>query len=155
LQGPESPEGYNPRAFMNPELYIVDDNSDHHFLLFKLIKELQTPYEVKFFENGKSLHNHMKQLNRSQQPERFPDLVILDFDMPAMNGIELLRLMRQPPLGSNPVIQNIPIVIMTSYIAPPQIHQCYQAGANAVIFKPLHYNVMRNTFLSICKFWIG
>lgn len=140
---------------MDHELYIVDDNADHQFLLFKLIKELKMPYIVKFFANGQSLHKHMKQLSRSEQNERLPDLLILDFNMPAMTGIELLRLLRQPPLGSDSRINNIPVIIMTSYISPSQIHQCYQAGANAVIFKPLSYNVMKNTFLAICKFWIS
>lgn len=140
---------------MDHELYIVDDNPDHQFLLFKILKELEMPYMVKFFENGKSLHNHMKHLSQSERTERMPDLLMLDFDMPAMNGIELLRLLRQPPLASNPAIKNIPIVIMTSYISPNQIHQCYQAGANAVIFKPMHLNIMKNTFMSVCKFWMN
>ncbi|MCF0064290.1 response regulator [Dyadobacter chenwenxiniae] len=137
------------------ELYIVDDNSDHQFLLYKLIKDLDKPYLVKFFESGRSLHKHMQQLSRSGQREGFPDLLVLDYNMPEMNGIELLRLLRQPPLANCSQINDIPIIIMTSDISPLQIRQCYQAGANAVVFKPLNFSVLRNTFQSICNFWIG
>jgi len=137
------------------ELYIVDDNPDHQFLLYKLIKGLDKPYLVKFFESGRSLHKHMQQLSRSGQDEGFPDLLVLDLNMPEMNGIELLRLLRQPPLAEYPQISKIPIVIMTSDISPLQIRQCYQAGANAVIVKPLNFSILKNTFQSICRFWIG
>jgi CheY-like chemotaxis protein len=137
------------------ELYIVDDNPDHQFLVYKLIKALDKPYQVTFFENGRSLHKHMLQLSRLGQHEGFPDLLVLDLNMPGMNGIDLLRLLRQPPLGSCSQIKDLPIVIMTNDISLHQIDQCYQAGANAVILKPLNFSVLTNTFQAICKFWIG
>ncbi|CAG5067427.1 hypothetical protein DYBT9623_00148 [Dyadobacter sp. CECT 9623] len=137
------------------ELYIVDDNPDHQFLAYKLIKTLDKPYRVTFFESGRSLHKHMQQLSRLDQPEAFPNLLVLDFNMPGMNGIELLRLLRQPPLGNCPHIKDLPVVIMTSYISSLQTEQCYQAGANAVITKPLNFAVLASTFRAICKFWIG
>ncbi|MCE6992947.1 response regulator [Dyadobacter sp. CY323] len=140
---------------MDRELYIVDDSPDHQFLLYKLIKGMEMPYLVKFFENGRSLHKHLQQLSRSEDHARFPDLLVLDLNMPAMNGIELLRLLRQPPLASHPRISTLPIVVMSNDISPTQMHQCYQAGANAVIVKPLSVTVMKNTIQSICKFWMN
>jgi CheY-like chemotaxis protein len=137
------------------ELYIVDDNPDHQFLVFKLIKALDKPYQVTFFENGRSLHKQMQQLSRLGQHEEFPDLLVLDLNMPGMNGIDLLRLLRQPPVGNCPQIKDIPIVIMTSDISSLQIDQCYQSGANAVIIKPLNFSVLAITYQAICKFWIG
>ena len=137
------------------ELYIVDDNPDHQFLAYKLIKALDKPYKVTFFESGRSLHKHMLQLSRSGLDEGFPNLVVLDLNMPGMNGIDLLRLLRQPPLGTCAPIINMPIVIMSNDISALQIDQCYQAGANAVILKPLNFEVLASTFKAMCKFWIG
>jgi CheY-like chemotaxis protein len=138
---------------MAHELYIVDDNADYQFLIYKLIKELELPCSVKFFENGKSLYKHMQQLGRSENAQ-LPDLIILDFNMPSMTGIELLRLCRQPPLSAITAISSLPIVIMSNLMTPQQIHQCYQAGANAVVSKPLDFTVMKDTLRSMCKFWM-
>lgn len=140
---------------MKQDIYIVDDNTDHQFLLYKLFKELDIPYSVKFFENGKALYQHIKVLQRTGKASHLPALMILDFNMPGMNGLHLLKLFRQPAMHKEAQTDHIPVLIMSSHVTAPQIVQCYQAGANAVIIKPLDLQVMKNAVLSICKFWLG
>ncbi|TDE17371.1 response regulator [Dyadobacter psychrotolerans] len=139
---------------MNRDLYIVDDSADHQFLMYKLLKDSVTPYPIKFFESGQALYRHIQILVQTSKPDFLPALIILDLNMPGMNGIGLLKLLRQISKANNLEIPEIPVVIMSSDISSDQINQCYQAGANAVVVKPFDYNQMKNTVLSICRFWI-
>lgn len=139
---------------MNRNLFLVDDNVDHHFLIYNLLRQLDRPYAVKFFENGKALWQCITELLRTGQTDHLPELIVLDLNMPGMNGLHLLKLFKQPEQPYYSEIKNIPVIILSSAITENQIKQCYQAGANAVIIKPIEFNQMKNTLQSICRFWL-
>jgi CheY-like chemotaxis protein len=138
---------------MNHEIFVVDDNADYQFLFFKLIKELHKPYSVKFFEHGKALHQHVVQLH-TRQAGQLPALVVSDFNMPGMNGLQLLKMLKTTIWDDHVSLREIPVVIMSNDISEHQILQCYQAGANAVVLKPIDFEVMKTTVRSICEFWL-
>ncbi|MCF0040088.1 response regulator [Dyadobacter fanqingshengii] len=137
---------------MNREIFIVDDNTDYQFIFFKLLKELNTPYSVKFFENAKTLYQHSLVL--SKQGAELPSLIVSDFNMPGMNGLQLLRELKKPVKDSVAPLGNIPVIIMSNALTEQQIVQCYQAGANAVVLKPIELALMRKTVSSIFEFWL-
>jgi len=139
---------------MNRNLFLVDDNVDHHFIIYSLLKQLDRPYNVKFFENGKALWHCITELLRTGQTGSLPGLIVLDLNMPGMNGLHLLKLFKQPGQPYYDEIKNIPVIIMSSAITENQIKQCYHAGANAVIIKPFEFNQMKNTLYSIGRFWL-
>ena len=139
---------------MSRDLYIVDDNADYQFLMYKLIKDSAMPYSVKFFESGQALYRHIQVLLQNKQPEYLPALILLDLNMSGMNGLGLLKRFRQASQLNDVQIREIPVVIMSSDISAHQIKQCYQAGANAVVIKPFDFNHMKNTVQSICRFWM-
>ncbi|MBE9464005.1 response regulator [Dyadobacter subterraneus] len=140
---------------MSRDLYIVDDNADHQFLMYKLLKDTAASYPIKFFDTGQALFRHVKMLAQNGQAESLPSLIISDLNMPGMNGLGLIKQFRQLSGANEIPMQYIPIVIMSSDITLTQINQCYNAGANAVIIKPFDFNEMKNTIHSICKFWIN
>lgn len=135
------------------EIFVVDDNADYQFLFFKLMKELATPYSVKFFENAKACHKHMKVL-QAKKAENLPALVVLDLNMPEMNGLQLLKIIKSPAVDGGDTATDIPVVIMSSYISEQQVRQCYEAGANAVLDKPTDFLQLKTTVQAICRFWL-
>jgi CheY-like chemotaxis protein len=139
---------------MRRGLYIVDDNPDHHFLLYKIIKGFAGPIPVRFFEDAKVLYRHLESLGRQARSDQFPGLIILDLNMPGMNGLQLLKLLRQPKPELQPYFENLPVVIMSAETAEDKITQCYQHGANAYIVKPMEFNEVKNTMHSIFRFWL-
>lgn len=60
------------------------------------------------------------------------DLAILDILMPQLSGIEVLRQMRAAPQ------RQIPVILLSALIAPPEQARGFAAGANAYIIKPFH-----------------
>ncbi|MCJ8278884.1 MAG: ATP-binding protein [Rivularia sp. ALOHA_DT_140] len=66
--------------------------------------------------------------------EHQPDLIILDLVMPQMDGLEVTRTIRQQSAW-----QDLPIIIVSASTLPSDESQCYQAGANAFLAKPLNF----------------
>lgn len=138
---------------MNGALYIVDDNADYQLLMYRLLKDFT--YSVRFFDSGHALYRLVQAQIQTGQQQYLPSLILLDLNMSGMNGLGLLKLFRQASHLSDIPINEIPIVIMSSDITLTQINQCYHAGANAVVTKPLDLNQMKNTIHAICRFWMN
>ena len=66
-----------------------------------------------------------------------PDLVVLDFEMPEMTGIELCKLIR-----SEPALAEIPVLILTAHSSEKDEMQCWEAGANDFVSKPVSRSVL-------------
>ncbi len=137
---------------MDKLIYIVDDNSDHHFLLYKALKRLPDPCTVLFFEDGKNL---LQQLQLTRQSNLvLPALIIMDLNMPGMNGLQLVKQLKCHTEHSQAPFGHIPVVIMSSETTASKIQKCYQAGANAFIEKPFGFEKMQAALKCLCEFWL-
>lgn len=135
------------------EIFVVDDNVDYQFIFFKVLKELCIPYPVKFFETGQACHKYMKML-RLRNTGNSPSLIVLDLNMPGMNGLQLLQMLKGTSPDSNRFMEDVPVIIMSHDISEHQVRQCYQAGANAVLQKPTDLRNLKITVQAVCRFWL-
>ena len=128
----------NKQAVLNRELQmqrvarIVKDPSQNSILLAEdnkvnqlLVHKLLAPYNIQpvIAENGEEVLNLLE--NKSF------DLILMDVQMPLLDGITTTRLIRKY------VANRIPIVGMTAYVLPNEIEKCYAAGMNDHIPKPI------------------
>src|SRR5947209_2638548 len=74
------------------------------------------------------------------------DLVLLDLNLPARSGYEVLAELKQEP-----ELRYIPVVVLTSTTQPKDINQCYEMGASAYLVKPLGLE----QFLSLVKITVA
>ena len=109
-------------------ILVVDDNDINLDLLAKKL-ELEG-YQVK------KAHNGLEAIQKSVQKK--PDLALLDVMMPDMNGYELCRKLRQPPLS-----MGIPIVMLTAMSSEGESAVVEEAGANEIWSKPFDLEVFR------------
>ncbi len=77
-----------------------------------------------------------------------PDVIIMDWNMPKMGGLEVLEHIR-----SNEAFLHIPVIIFTSSEAPGHINAAYEAGANCYITKPVDLDQYIKSIVSILHFW--
>ena len=75
----------------------------------------------------------------SLQPEP-PSLLLLDFDMPGMDGAEVLRQLRRDP---NPAIAQLPTIMLTGHGGEESEVLCLEAGADDFVTKPINQAVLR------------
>ena len=75
-----------------------------------------------------------------------PDVMLLDWDMPVLNGIEVLRIVRSPGVFPRP---NLPVVMLTTRAQRAQVHEALRAGANEFLIKPTSPKALCDRLTSI------
>lgn len=105
-------------------VYIVDDRAAARCVLEGLVRTIVPPVSVESFCNPRLA------LERMQHD--IPDLIITDYSMPGMNGIELIRQVR-----ATPELADIPIVLITASQELPIFHEAMESGATDFILRPI------------------
>ena len=104
-------------------LLVVDDNRVNRLLLGRALEQLG--HSVTFAENGREA---LAALDKNPF-----DLVLLDIEMPEMNGYEVLE-----ALGANPKLRDVPVVMMSSLEEVDSVARCIELGAEDYLFKPVN-----------------
>jgi len=78
-----------------------------------------------------------------------PDLIVLDLNMPRMNGRELLAVIKQ-----DPDLRTIPVVVLTTSSAPDDVTGAYREHANAYVTKPVNLEGFERAVQSIDAFYL-
>jgi CheY-like chemotaxis protein len=108
-------------------IFLVDDDEDDRMLMTEAIQEMVSNVEIIEIENGSGLLDMLKDRQGS-----LPDLVLMDMNMPKLNGLEILFAMK-----TNPVYNSIPVVILSTTSTSQLIGKAYELGANAFMIKPV------------------
>mgnify|MGYP001558632694 CR=1 FL=1 len=77
-----------------------------------------------------------------------PDVVLLDLNMPRLDGWEVLR-----QIKADAKLKTIPVVVFTSSKRESDVRECYELGANAYVVKPIDYGQFTDAILDIQTFW--
>jgi len=147
---------YVPKTnHISKEIYIVDDNADYRYLTRKIFKEYLSEYKLQIFERGQSLYQHLMLISADTYKGSLPGLILLDLDMPGIDGYNILKLIRQRLNCKNIGWKTLPVMILTNNATNEQVFDCYNVGATSVIFKPLGFDEQKDLFQLICKYWLG
>lgn len=113
-------------------LYIVvDDDEDDRFFLRAALEQARRPLPIYEFSNGQELLDYLTYNASIRDDADNHWLLILDVNMPLMNGIEMVKCIRQ-----NPAWQNLPILMLSTADNPLMKQQALEAGANGYWVKP-------------------
>jgi CheY-like chemotaxis protein len=80
--------------------------------------------------------------------EPVPDLVLLDLDLPTMNGFELLEAIRD-----DDQLVHLPVLVLTNSSSTNDVHESYNRAANAYLSKPSNPNAFSRIASAIERFW--
>ena len=110
---------------MSKKIVIADDSKTARFLIRQYL-ELAGFYQAEFIEveSGREALDHLK--------ENSVDLVITDYKMPEMDGLDLLRRIK-----ASPKLHDLPVLVITSFANQAKIDELLENGAFAVLQKPL------------------
>lgn len=78
-----------------------------------------------------------------------PKLVLLDIQMPKINGIEVLE-----KIKGDALTKTTPVVMLTSSKEDPDIQKCYKLGANSYIVKPVNFESFTQAIKNIGFYWL-
>ena len=112
------------------KIYLVDDDEDDRMFARQALESVVRDIEITELSDGSQLLTLLKD-NRSVQPS----LILMDINMPMVNGLEALTTLR-----NTPDFRHIPVVMFSTTAITSSIEQAYALGVNAYIVKPVNFD---------------
>jgi CheY-like chemotaxis protein len=127
--------------------YIVyaDDDQEDQEVLKEVVAQIDSRLKVVTVDGGEQLLDYLASLNEEQS---FPCLVVVDMNMPKMNGIETLR-----ELKSHNIYKKLPVIVFSTSDNSFGVQTAQQLGAIDYIKKPVTYErflQVARRFIDIC-----
>lgn len=130
-------------------LLVEDDPGDIEMIVEVLKKEVEIANEVVVARDGCEALDYLKREGPyAGRPEGDPIVVLLDIKLPKINGIEVLKEIKQTP-----GLKSVPIVMLTSSGEPSDLEQCYKLGVNAYVVKPVKFEDFFAAVKTVGIFW--
>jgi CheY-like chemotaxis protein len=131
------------------EVLLVDDNSGDAFLTRELLAEARTSNHVNVASSGPAALQFLhKEGPFADAPTT--DLVLLDINMPGMNGLEVLREIR-----SDGSLEGLPVIMLSTSDSEEDINRSYELHANCYLTKPGDLEQFSALVRSIDDFWFA
>lgn len=128
------------------QILLVDDDPEDRMIMYDGLQELNAADIICFAE---SCETAFAVLNEGFSKGIIPRLVVLDLNIPKINGTQILKMLKEDPR-----FKNIPTIIYSTSINPLEKQRCLQLGAHSYIIKPVSFREGVNTarqFLDLCK----
>ncbi len=132
-------------------ILIADDDPDDRMLLEDAFRENGFTNELHFVEDGEQLLAFLRREGKwsEHEGEPYPGLVLLDLNMPKMDGREALRHMK-----ADERFRTIPVVVLTTSKAEEDILRTYVTGVNSFMTKPVTFEGLMEVVRILANYWI-
>src|SRR5579871_2436740 len=125
-------------------LFLIEDNLDDETLSLRAIAGSGIPCEVEVIRHGGEALARLIALGASK-----PKLIILDFHLPGLSGLEILRALRM-----DEATRHIPVVILSDLGSNDEMADCLEAGAVSCVQKPGDPKVYEDHVALIVRYWL-
>jgi len=130
------------------EILLVEDNVDEAEWTMEALSDGRVRNRVHWVEDGEDAMAFLRCEGRHADAPR-PDLILLDLNMPRMNGLEVLLEVKQ-----HPDWKRIPVVLMTTSADEKNILTAYDRHVNCYVVKPVDVDKFMAAVRSIEDFWM-
>jgi CheY-like chemotaxis protein len=133
------------------EILLVEDNMNDAELAIHSLKKHKLTNNMIHLKDGAEALDFIfcKGQYENRDINNKPKVILLDLKMPRINGIEVLKKIKE-----NEITKKIPVVILTSSREDPDIHTCYELGANSYIVKPIDFSNFQKTVTDLGLYWL-
>ena len=114
------------------QVILIDDDSVNNFLNTRVLKNSGLSKDIQIFLNGEEAIHYLE-WNCIQQGKKCPDLILLDLNMPVMNGFEFLNIYNKLKFKKD----HVEIVVLTSSQDDRDMRKVQSYGINHYLNKPL------------------
>lgn len=131
-------------------LLLVEDRDDDVFFMQRAIERRQLPCTLRVANSGEQAMAYLEGKgefgDRATNP--LPTLILLDIKMPRVDGIEVLKQIRQ-----HAKLRRLPVVMLSTSKYQPEIDAAYDLGANGYLVKPSDTQELESILEPLIKFW--
>jgi CheY-like chemotaxis protein len=130
-------------------LLLVEDCATDALFVRESLAGVDFPIDLHVVENAHAALGFLRREPPYAEAPR-PGVILLDLNMPARNGHELLG-----DIKNDATLREIPVVIFTTSEAERDIAAAYRGGANCYVTKPRDFHAFARAVCSIAAFWLG
>jgi len=140
---------------MNPnsvEILLVEDNITDAELTIRELKKHHMANNLIHVRNGEEALDFIfadGKYATTREMQYPPKVVLLDIQMPKLNGLEVLQ-----KIKADPRTRAIPVVMLTSSKESPDIQKAYDLGANSYIVKPVNFEGFADAIKNLGFYWL-
>ena len=128
-------------------LLMAEDDPEDRMLVQKAFDLARLANTLTVVSNGEELLAYLRREGPYRAAER-PDLLLLDLNMPRMDGREALRVIK-----ADPELRTIPVVVLTTSSADEDIVRSYDLGVNSYIEKPVTFDKLVEVVKALGRYW--
>jgi CheY-like chemotaxis protein len=129
------------------EILLAEDNPEDAEMTLRALRRNNLANHVRWVKDGEEALGYL--FGEGRSASRPPRLVLLDIKMPKVDGIEVLRRLKE-----DPVTRGIPVVVMTSSNEERDVVDAYRLGVNSYIVKPVQFESFIETVAKIGMYWV-
>ena len=132
-------------------ILMADDDEDDRLLTQDALVESRVLNELFFVEDGVELLEYLERKGKFEDRDSSPrpSLILLDLNMPRMDGREALQAIK-----ANPNLKGIPVVILTTSKQEEDMVKGYDLGAASYITKPVTFDGLVDLMKTLGKYWV-
>ena len=123
-------------------ILLIEDDMIEVMKLKRTIKKLELNHSITEANNGEEALELLK------QKDRLPDIILLDLNMPKLNGIEFLKILK-----ADERLRYIPTIILTTSSNQKDLLECFKVGISGYILKPLKYEDYVQKIDKLLAYW--
>ncbi|BBL71130.1 two-component system response regulator [Methylogaea oryzae] len=132
-------------------MLLVEDNADDELLALQALECNRVDSQVDVVRDGQEALDYLFAEGRfaDRQGAANPDVILLDINLPKINGLEVLKRIR-----ANAATRMAPVVVLTSSTEDSDVRECYRLGANSYIQKPVDFGEFIKAVGNISNYWL-
>ncbi|MEP7204781.1 MAG: response regulator [Candidatus Saccharibacteria bacterium] len=131
-----------------PIILMADDDDDDFLLTERALRASGLRNHLVRVLDGEELLDYLHARDKYKQTAVRPGLILLDLNMPRMDGSEALL-----EIKSSPEFRDIPVIIFTTSKDEDDIYRSYQLGGNSFIAKPITFEGLTAVMRTIGAYW--
>jgi CheY-like chemotaxis protein len=126
-------------------ILIAEDDAGHARLIEKNLSRAGLHNRIQRFENGQTVLDFLfRRGPGAQRQAETPYLLLLDIRMPQVDGVEVLRQIKQ-----DAELRKIPVIMLTTTDDPREVERCHAIGCASYIVKPVDYEKFAEAIKSL------
>ncbi|MBC7570070.1 MAG: response regulator [Spirosoma sp.] len=131
-------------------ILIADDDMDDRLFMERALRQNGFTQAINFVEDGEDLMEYLRQNGRykGQQPV-YPNLLILDLNMPRKNGFQALA-----EIKADPALRRLPVIVMSTSSTHEDVLETYNLGVNSFVIKPFNFNRLVEIVGALKLYWM-
>jgi two-component system, response regulator len=132
-------------------ILLVEDNPDDQFLAKRAFERSPIRTRVITARDGAEALEYLFGVGAydGRDLSEMPDVTLLDLKMPKLDGLEVLRQMR-----NNDLTKLLPVVVFSASLEPHDLANSYNFGANSYVRKPIDFSEFSSMMQQLMKYWL-